>query len=472
MNLFEIIPQNYFGLFGGKNRTIYIDALIILFDLLESDEAIISKTDYIKALREKETAIEAFSYEDEDISDLDNEGILMNTIGAKASFVVRRLEETGWIDIALDPQTFEETIVLPQYSILIIKAFKDIISDEESPYLSLVHSTYSELKLEDEEQDDYMYSALIKSYENTRKLKVELITVTHSIRIFQNKLSKLFETNKVLHDYFDIYKRKILDRYYHPLKTFDSVARFKRAIIKILDRWLNDKEIRSKLVDQARLSNFNVERNELELDIIDKINYISDTYERLNSLISDIDKENNEYTKSSTNKILYLNNSDKTVKGHLENILKTYSQNINNTRALKKIVSQMQSCIYFYEQGYINSDSITLPILRRYRTDGDPMPIISMDDFSYEAMKEFLDNAGLVYTDKKVYGFMEEAFGDLNEVHISDITLVNDDAFICLILACLKKDEEACFYYVEEVDKSKVATYGYIVPNFKFIRKD
>ena len=185
MNLFDIIPQNYFGLFGGKNRYIYIESLLILFSMMENDENIILKNDFIKTLKEKAEDLDKFTYEDEEYEPEDNnDTLLMNTVSSKASFICRRLEETGWIDVAMNPDTFEETIVLPQYSIILLKAFKDIISDEESPYLSLVHSTYSELKLEDEEQDELMYATLLRAYENTKKLKVELLTLTNSIRIF------------------------------------------------------------------------------------------------------------------------------------------------------------------------------------------------------------------------------------------------------------------------------------------------
>jgi hypothetical protein len=93
---------------------------------------------------------------------------------------------------------------------------------------------------------NFLFATLFRSYENTKKLKVELITLVHSIRIFQNKLGKTFDTNNVLHSYFDVYKSKISDRYYHPLKTFDSVAKFKRPIIRILERWLQNKSITRK----------------------------------------------------------------------------------------------------------------------------------------------------------------------------------------------------------------------------------
>lgn len=472
MNLFDIIPENYFGLFGGKNKAIYLDSLMVLYNLLESDEAFIKKSDFIKTLRERAKELESFSYEDEELDATEDNSLLAETATGKASYIVKRLEETGWIDVMMDPDTFEESIIMPQYSILILKAFKDIISDEESPYMALVHSTYSELKLEDEEQDELMYATLSRCYDNTKRLKVELITINHSIRIFQNRLSKLFDTNRVLHDYFDIYKSKIVDRYYHPLKTFDSVAKFKRPIIKILDRWLNDKILREKITRQAQASNPTETREAMQADVIEKINYITDTYEKLNLTISSIDKENNAYTKSSANKILYLNNNDKTIKGHLENILKEYAKNINDPRNLRKILSKMQDSIYFYEQGYINGESLTLPILRKIREEDLPMELVSFDDAADFLMSDFMEETRLIFTDEKVYGFMELAFGDKNEINIADIPIVDTDAFICLILAVIKKDDESCFYWVEEVDKTKIHSYGYIVPNFKFIRKE
>ena len=55
----------------------------------------------------------------------------------------------------------------------------------------------------------------------------------------------------------------------YPLKTFDSVARFKRPIIRILDGWLNDKEIRDKLVFQASLSAQGNDKKEIEKDVIE-----------------------------------------------------------------------------------------------------------------------------------------------------------------------------------------------------------
>ncbi|MFA7222266.1 MAG: Wadjet anti-phage system protein JetA family protein [Bacilli bacterium] len=479
MNLFDIVPSNYFSIFNGKNRQIYAESLLILFELLQNDEALINKQDFLKALKDKGASyVDKLDYTEEDMSDVPDEDdvLISQKLNSKAAFVIRRLEETGWIDISIDPETFEETIVLPQYSIVCLRAINEIIGDETAPYLSLVHSTFSELKVEDEDPDELLYATLARCYENTKKLKVELITLIHSIRIFQNKLGKTFDTNNVLHSYFDVYKEKISDRYYHPLKTFDSVARFKRPIIRILDKWVSSKEIREKLVVQAALISATNDKVEIERDVIEKINYITDTYDTINDLISSIDKENSNYTKSSANKILYLNNTDRTIKGHLENIFKAYakctSKTTNDNRTLSKILSSMQDCSAFSEQGYIDSDSVSLPMLKRMRFDGKPLEIVDFDDASQFIMDSFLEETKDIYTDERIYNFMEKSFGSDNDLKIKDVLLPTFDAFICLILATIKKDDESCFYTLEIVDDSKIRNGDYIVPNLIFHRKE
>ena len=204
MNLFDILPEKYFSLFSSKNKAVYATSLLTLYDLLSNDLIAISKNDFIKALKEKaNVSLDRFDIlADEDDYEIDDNTII-DTLSSKASFIVRRLEETGWIAINMDKTSLEETIILPPYTIVILKAFKDVISDEESPYSSLVHSTYSELKLEDEQQDDLLYVTLVRCYENTKKLKVELFTLSNSIKLFKAKLTKMYQTNDVLKDYFD-----------------------------------------------------------------------------------------------------------------------------------------------------------------------------------------------------------------------------------------------------------------------------
>ena len=86
-------------------------------------------------------------------------------------------------------------------------------------------------------------------------------------------------------------------------------------------------------------------------------------------------------------------------------------------------------------------------------------------------MQEFLDQTRNSFTDERIYAFMETAFQGQDEIFIGDIALPDFDAFVLLILASLKKNDDACFYIVEQ-DEGRVYSQGYVLPNFTFKRKE
>lgn len=470
MSLFTVIPENFFSILASKNREVYSEALLVLFDALQSDEMAIKKADYVRTLREKyRDLIMHLDFESE--GEEETSLITSETLPTKAAFVVRRLEECGWIDIEIDPDTLEEYIALPSYSISFLTLLNELVRDDESEYVSLVHSTYTELKMEDEVRDEFMYTSLLRAFENTKKLRTELVTLGHSIRIFQNRLGRIFSTNKILSDYFDIYKTRISDKYYHPLKTFDSVAKFKRPIIQILQGWLYDEDAREQLVNQSLLWSRKKDAKHAEQDIIYQINYICDMFETLSSMIASIDEKHQDYTKATASKILYLNHADKTIKGHLDNIFKIYAEYIITDKSIRPILNAMQDSVVMSTQGYVTPDSVTLPIVRRYREAGEPLRIVDFDAASEMLMQGFLDETRNIFNDARVWDFMEMSFGDDSEINVKEIPLPDYDAFILLILATLKTNDEQCFYTVEKLE-GQVHSYGFSLPNLLFKRKE
>ena len=470
MKLFDILPDRFFSILNGKNKEIYAEALLLLYRLINENDMYVKKDEFLRSIKEKlSNEINSFSIEEE--NEFDDEEIL-TTFSAKANLILRRLEETGWIELAIDPDNSEEFIILPSYSIIQIESLFNIVNESSEGYSSLVHTTYSELLLEDENRDEFMYATLLRAYENTKKLRVDLISLSHSIKIYQGRLNKLFTSNDVLHSYFDNYKELISDRLYHPLKTFDSVARFKRPIINILESWIKDEEAMKILIKEALIySKTSIDPKDVELDIISKINYITDMYSQLNKMIDNIDKSHRDYTKSSTNKILYLNNTNKSIKGCLETILVGVGKYKHDYKIIRDILSNMQNSISLYENGFINADSVTLPFTRKYLHSDAPLEIMNFDDANDFAMQTFLDGINSMFTNDSIFGFMREAFGDADELKVEDIPLPNFDAVILLILATIKKDDPDCFYTVDFESKEKVRSQGYILPKLIFRKK-
>lgn len=471
MSLFTIVPDNFFSILASPNREIYAEALLVLYSQLETDEMSIKKNDYLRTLRDKfRDIVLELDLSEEDDDEIDDSPF-SESLPSKAAFIVRRLEECGWIEIEIDPDTFEEYIAIPSYAISFLTLLNELVNEANAGYVSLVHATYTELKMEDEARDEFMYTTLLRAYENTKKLRTELVTLGHSIRIYHNRLGRIFSTNKILKDYFDDYKTRVSDRYYHPLKTFDSVAKFKRPIIQILQDWLHDEEARDLLTRQSLMWSKERDYKKAEQEVITKINYICDMYEMLSRTINQIDEKHQEYTKATTSKILYLNNTDKTIKGHLENIFQNYVETVQSERSLRPLLTSMQDAICLSKQEYVTPDSLTLPIVRRYREIGEPLRIVDFSDASELLMQGFLDETRNLFNDARVLDFMEMAFGNDSELEISDIPLPDYDAFILLILATLITNDDECFYTIETRD-GRIYSQGYVLPNLKFIRKE
>ena len=168
MNLFEKIPDNFFSILSSKNKNIYGIALVTLYEALIMYRNRIRKNDYIDLLKSRgEKEVSLFSFDDEDIGE-DTSLIYEPTLNSKANFVLRRLIDTGWVLLEQDVKTGAEYLLLPTYSISMLKIIYEFMNNEENKYVSYVHSTYSDLKYEDELLDEYMYKTLESSYNKTK----------------------------------------------------------------------------------------------------------------------------------------------------------------------------------------------------------------------------------------------------------------------------------------------------------------
>ena len=89
----------------------------MLYSQLETDEMSIKKNDYLRTLRDKfRDIVLELDLSEEDDDEIDDSPF-SESLPSKAAFIVRRLEECGWIEIEIDPDTFEEYIAIPSYAI-------------------------------------------------------------------------------------------------------------------------------------------------------------------------------------------------------------------------------------------------------------------------------------------------------------------------------------------------------------------
>jgi len=467
VKLFNILPNNLFSILVSKNKSLYIEALFVLRKAFRQ-EMTISKSDLVAMLIANldeamlEIDMEAEKMEFENAEDEIKSG---QGLSATAHLLLRRLMETKWIEAEYQIDSFEENITLPDYTIKLLNLLYSFTDDTVREYNSYVYSTYSALRTADTERDDFMYNALLTAHENTLKLVDELKTLHNNIRRYHQSLNEYVTANDVLRGHFDEYKELIMDRIYHPLKTLDSVPRFKVPIIKIMADWLSNLELRQKIASQAVQRGKYKSMDEAMDDLILKMGEISDMYEGMDGMLEEIDRKNAAYTRASIEKMQYLLNTDRSIKGKLAGIL---SASADDTA---RLVELLANSVGLYKQNYIDEKSLYVRPNRNGRKEGKPLKLEEPDKSAGEnAIEVFLEKAKKLYSHQKIIAFVDRLMTGKHVLNSPEIRLSNDEEFILLILAALKNGEKSLFYQVD-FEEGYHNCDGYTIPHMRFIRR-
>lgn len=468
MNLFDRLPSNLFSILVSKNKALYAEALFVLRKAFKQHMTI-SKSDLVAMLiASLDEALLDLDLEAEQLEFEETEEELKSGPGqsATAHLILRRLMATKWIEVEYLPDSFEEIITLPDYTIKILDLLYSLTDDSVREYNSYVYSTYSALRTADTERDDFMYNALLTAHENTLKLVDELKSLHNNIRRYHQALNDYLTVNDILKGHFDEYKELIMDRIYHPLKTMDSVPRYKIPIMKILSDWLSDSGIRQKMAEQAIQRGKYITADDAMEDILYRINEISDIYEDLDDMLAEIDRKRTAYTRASMEKMRYLLTTDRSIKGKLVGILSAAASD------REKWSEILADNVNLFRQSYIDEKSPYVKPNRMRRKEGKPLALAAIDEnIGDQAFKDFLKKAKKQYSHSKIMAFMTDLMKDKYVLNSNEIRLANDDEFVMLVLATLKKDENGVFYRVEFKDGHDTCD-GYVIPRMRFIRRE
>ena len=457
MNLFDKIPENFFSLFVSKNKKVYMDALFVLGEAFEQEMAILKENVVARLISNLEQQLnqEDFSEEDEE------EELKDNNVSSKAYFLLRKLKASGWIELEMQRDSFEEYIILPDYAIKFIHVFKSIVQENQVEYNSYVFATYSSLKLASIEKNE-TYQAIMTAYTNTMQLINELKSLYNSLGMFHRKMCQQDNIHEIMEGHFLEYK-EYSDEIIFPRFTRDSVPRYKAPIREMLQNILADEERWENTVNIASRNKKYQSREEAEQDLLDKIRTIMDLYENIDLTMNQIEEKNMDYVRASVQRIHYLLTNDKELKGKLVKILKHANQDA--------VLENMGQEANLFRQEIISKDSIYIRNSNDKRKQGEPMPLkqdVELDSKAWQELAKSLENA---YSQEKIKNFMETNFKDKPFIYSAEIKLDTVEDLILLILATLKADKSGKAFYTIEDSEEVIDNHGFKIPNIKFVRR-
>ncbi|MCL6626094.1 Wadjet anti-phage system protein JetA family protein [Alicyclobacillus shizuokensis] len=490
-DLFDIVPDNLFSILAAPNRRVYFRALMVLRDCYQR-EVQFRRTDlvtYLISQLEEDLAAVSFN-EDVNLADAGalageveayGEAVAADpaqaasepgasSVSGRAHTLVRKLIDAGWLAPITEADSLEETLIVPEYASILLDAFADIVDPPDRRYNAFVYSIYSTLRTANEDRDEFMLQALQSAYDNTVALRESLRSLLHNIHLYYQKLQDRKEIRELLEEHFDEYQVGVALKVYHPLKTVDSVYRFRPRILQVLRSWLQDADVLADMSRRLRLQHPEWDESDSRYEIVRMIQFIVDTFESIDETLREIDRRNTAYSRASAERLQYLLNTDRDVKGKLIELLKSlppFAEDVDSP-----LLREMEALPLFQVQ-WADADALYSEPRRRKR--GTPRPLqassqVAEAAFAAEA-QEMLERMDSVFSETRIVEFILSQMGEDGVLRSQSLRLREMEDLLRTMMALIKADEPQVPFDVEWDEQQRaVVVGGYRIPALTFVR--
>lgn len=465
MNIFKVVPENFFSILASPLKVYYADILFLIYNQYKLSSFGITREvvmdmvmDYIDGLGD-----------DLACEDMDRELVTesLNTRG-RASSLLRKLEETGWIMVETYSD-YTQYINLTDHGIMMMDTLDKIRSNYRPEYQGYVYAIYSILYSRDADHQGYI--ALEKAYEQTENLINGLKSLNHNIKKYIKKVVEHKEPAEILRMHFDRYKEEIIDRNYHRLKTSDHISKYRPAIIKKINEWMGKgdwvRATAQQMVGNGLAEDMETARNV----VLRKLNYIYNSFSGMDQLLGEIDRRNSRYVSASLRQVEILLNSSRDTEGQLVEILKYLSGLAEQEYKGLEVVNRGLNLAF---QNYIDVYSLYTP--RITGREHQPEEIKELEFHHEERKRKKVEKLKEAMENKlnriKVNRYILEKMGDKESISARELGIEAVQDFVRLIYA-VSYSKSAKMGYTVEFDVDEIVNiHDYHFKNYIFNKKE
>ena len=478
-NPFDILPLNIFNLFStqgfGSLQRHYMAILLRLYALAEFNRFGLTREvvvdEIVHYLKEANAEGEIAAEMDSVRADLGVSPDSISITGQKseqdyASYLIRRLAETGWIEREQHAD-YSETIILPDYAFTLLEALRAIQEQKPREFTGQLYAAHQLITSATTSKDFSPALAVTQTYENIRQVVRGLSELNQNIRRYVERVTKQTAIADLLRLQFDDYSQT-LGPAYHALKTSDHVSRYRRDIVNQIQAWqLDDSwltQTAESLAAQSKLS-----PAQAEAEISHYLQFIVHQLEGLDPLLNDIDSRHAQYLRTSLRQVRYqLGSAD----GSFKDKLVYLAQGLAALRdeGLTELPDEAPG-LMTAPVNIPDNHSLYTPPQRRapFTPDSIIVPILSPDDFltlRAATMQDVTQAFSPEKVNRKVIGF----FNGHKRMPIAEIPseVRHDMHWLTTIIAYAHHPEVA--YGLEPVAGEPVVVGEYRIMPFDLIR--
>ena len=431
MDFFGMIPDNFFSLLASKNKRIYLACIIQSFKTYE--------TGSILGIEKKVIVDDLVNFLDNssllyDVEDEEDEESNPQSKRELANYILRRMEECGWIYIDVT-NDYEEILNFSDMAIIISEALINAYPtysetyDENEPYeihaneyQGYIFTIYS-LLTNPENVDYAMTFELIYNY--TKQLIRALRRLDSRLKEYINSVVETAEI-KDLMERLMTFKTEIYDRSYLKMKTSDNINRYRLTIVSKLEELEANEFAMSMIINDYKRRYSSIELATAKAN--KAIDEIIDVFNSIDSFVLEIDNKNRTYINSTIGKIKFLLSEDDNIIGKLNRILKHIKDSNENGRIDKAM--KLTDSLYNFNQVKVFSggNSLYSPRGSYTRNYNQMLDITSELDLP----KDFFEQFKTAYNEIEIANYLDANMID-NKLQASELINYNSENLTVLM---------------------------------------
>ena len=459
--MFHIIDEHFFVPLASPNKLVYWECICKLFSVMDHQ---------LSFGVERDVLVEELQYyfEQTQAAELAEEEVEGKSARDKANWMLRKLENYGWIDIETD-KSYVQRVNFKEYAVKVIRTLLEIAEGKQIEYQGYIYTIYSLVR----STTDNPGIVLLSIVENTDMLITGLKNLSSSIKHYIDELTRYKTPAEIMNVLFNDYIENIVDKAYHRLLTSDNVSKFRPEIIERLESKSRSKAYVDKASEELAGIR-EISKEEAEELVYHYIHQVVDAFQNMDEILSEINRKNTQYQRAAINRAKFYLIGGEDVRGQLKEILSGMNEEINrDTMDLNGIyrIEFMDEIIRIYSSAVIDEKSFYTPI--EGKKIFEPATILEEEpdlEFRNEKMRKMLEKLARVLNPEKVNDYVEKQLGDRQDMLASELPLGNKDDFVKMIYIRLYGQRKNMKYSIAV--KEMKEKDGYRFTDFMIHRKE
>ena len=459
--MFHIIDEHFFVPLASPNKLVYWECICKLFSVMDHQ---------LSFGVERDVLVEELQYyfEQTQSAELEGEDVEGKSARDKANWMLRKLENYGWIDIETD-KSYVQRVNFKEYAVKVIRTLLEIAEGKQIEYQGYIYTIYSLVR----STTDNPGIVLLSIVENTDMLITGLKNLSSSIKHYIDELTRYKTPAEIMNVLFNDYIENIVDKAYHRLLTSDNVSKFRPEIIERLESKSRSKAYVDKASEELAGIR-EISKEEAEELVYHYIHQVVDAFQNMYEILSEINRKNTQYQRAAINRAKFYLIGGEDVRGQLKEILSGMNEEINRENMdLNGIyrIEFMDEIIRIYSSAVIDEKSFYTPI--EGKKIFEPATILEEEpdlEFRNEKMRKMLEKLARVLNPEKVNDYVEKQLGDRQDMLASELPLGNTDDFVKMIYIRLYGQRKNMKYSIAV--KEMKEKDGYRFTDFMIHRKE